>query len=255
MRSLVAADPVSAREELRAAARLGAHAGTCAWVRTLLDEKLPSSVVSRLAARRLLEEDLLEKAHLRREVRAPLEAAERLARERGRRDLAVIDLEKARDAADWAPAALRGDAEVQALDGERARLFLLFLGSGGREAEFARLWGASRAQVDRLIAAADDLARLIQAEGRFRGPAPPGVPAGPPEAALAVARAEVERLVAEAGELQAKDPHAAERAAGEALQLVEWFPAVDQGMRHAGRARQIRAALAGQEVPPGNDAR
>ena len=224
LRSVAAADRFTAREELRAATRLGAHAGICAWARTLLDERLPSSVASRLAARRLFEEDLLDRASLRKEVRAPVETAERLARERGRRDLAVLDLEKARDAVDWAPAALRSDVEVKSFDSERAKLFLLFLGSGGREAEFTRLWGESRAQVDRLIAAADDLARLIQAEGRFRGPASLGASAGDPEeAALAAVRAEVEKLLAEAGLVRAKDSHAAERAVGEALQVVSGF--------------------------------
>ncbi|HVR74516.1 MAG TPA: hypothetical protein VMT52_09300 [Planctomycetota bacterium] len=201
--------------------------GLHAWARSVLDRGLDGSsgaAVSAMARRRILDEDLREKAAVTTRIHRILDEA-RDWEERGRKDRAIDLLDQVRGDLDWIRPSVRDDVEVRMLAAEASR-GLHILGKGRLDEDlFGRLWIAAREQVGRLLALAEDLTEMESQMIRLQGP----VQAGGRADATEVCRREAEILASAAADAAARrgDPGLARRHLSEAKLILDWVPAAD----------------------------
>lgn len=219
--------------------------GLHAWARSVLDRGLDGSsgaAVRAMARRRILDEDLREKAAVTTRIHRILDEA-RVLEEQGRKDRTVGLLDQVRDDLDWIRPSVRDDVEVRVLAAEASRRLHL-LGKGRLDEDlFGRLWRAAREQVGRLLALAEDLTEMESQMIRLQGP----VNAGGRADATEVCRREAEILASAAADAAARrgDPDLARRHLSEAKLILDWVPAADP-------LSKCREALAAVEemLPP-----
>jgi hypothetical protein len=207
----------------------------------ILNQALESSSLPGMAGRRLLEVHLREWGGAQRELRAAIESAERLARERRRPDLALVDLFKARESLDWHPPAVREEAEIRALE-ERGAQLLLLLGEGAASEEvLAEVWHDHRRGVDGILELATELVDLAGEEIRLQSPLSVSGPAG----LASLSRKEFKRLLTGARESLARgaDEEQLERSLWVIVTALGWLPQADPRLEIREEANTILQTL------------
>lgn len=202
--------------------------------------RAPSSREGRhaeLARRHLIDLELERVSALRRDLRTALDAADASLADRGRADVAAVHLARIRDLVDWSPAALREDVEVREIADRASRALESLVRHAGAGWELGRILERNRGGRERLRGLAADLVDVIVREVRLAGPT--GL-RGRPDA-LAVSRAEMDRLLLHARSADARgDRLAAQRLLRDVETLLAWVPGIDPRSEVRGNLENLR---------------
>lgn len=237
LRYFAAGGAARAREDLGVAKAVLPDSPTIAEWERLLGGNAGPGVLESLSYRLAVDEDLGRRSAIRREVREAIEGAEALVSERGRADLAVRQLARAREALDWAPPAIREDAELRDLAERAGRWLDCVARSSGVGESLQRALGENRARLENLLALSDELAALLLRQAPLEGAA---VETSDPEVA-AGSRAELDALVHRAREALGRgDRLEAQRWIRDAFALLDWVPHVDRPGEHRARLESLR---------------
>lgn len=236
-RYFAAGSAAVAREDLGVAKALLPDSPAIAEWERLQEGSAGPGVLGALAYRLAVDEDLARRSGIRREVREAIEGAEALVSERGRADLAVRQLSRAREALDWAPPAVREDVELRDLAERAGRWLDCVARSSGVGDALQRALQANRTHLENLLALSEELAGLLLRQAPLEGAA---LETAEPEVAAA-SRAEWEAVVHRAREALGRgDRLEAQRWIRDAFAVLDWVPALDPRGEHRARLESLR---------------